>query len=145
MNKSSKDIDLIISTKYQENFYTELKRAVALETGCKIQHIFQVVLSSGLNKGRKLIQFKIFIDEQQFDFDLREVQNGLTVQDDRITRDFTINSLYMWFDFTEETVHVDYPPNGKEDIAERKIRTTNGIDHTFQDASRIMRLIRFMS
>ena len=42
---------------------------------------------------------RITIDGEEFDVDLREMDNTYNLYDDRKTRDFTINSLYIWFDF----------------------------------------------
>ena len=160
MKKSSKDIDLIIYSKYQTFFNSNLEDNVKSMPQCTYDQVSSQTLSKGMSEGKKLVILKITIDGEEFDLDLRETDNKDNLDDDMKTRDFTINSLYMWFEFENEKYHVIYPQNvrfhlkniifltcikGELDIIDKRMRTTNSIELTFSDPSRILRLIRFLS
>ena len=127
---------------------------------CTYYQVSSHPLSKGMSKDKWLVKLTITIDGEEFDLDLRETDNKDNLDDDRKTRDFTINSLYMWFDFEKGKYHVIYPQNvrflqnkynfltyikGELDIIDKRMRTTNSIELTFSDPSRILRLIRFLS
>jgi hypothetical protein len=67
------------------------------------------ILSTGLNKGKTLIQLIISIDGVKFDLDLRGTDDNLSLARDRDSRDFTINALYMSFDMEKDAATIDYP------------------------------------
>lgn len=52
----------------------------------------------------------IIIDEEEVEVDFRGTDDGLTLQEDRKSRDLTINGLYMWFDMKKDLGFIDYPP-----------------------------------
>ena len=110
MEKESKDIDIICYEKHLNDYVNNLKeliknakfdKRIAKFQGSK-NFKFEVIkensvrLSQGYNKGKELKQLKIEIGVEVFDLDVRATDNRDSIEDDLTTRDFTINSLYMY-------------------------------------------------
>jgi tRNA nucleotidyltransferase/poly(A) polymerase len=59
-----------------------------------------IELSAGMNKGKWLYQFRLVvgIEEEEFEFDFRETDEEEDIEEDSKTRDFSINSIYYFWD-----------------------------------------------
>jgi len=135
-------MDLIVYDEHLQRFLLQVESLCT-----KYNYIYttttDIIMTQGLNSGKRLVQATIEINEEQYDLDFRGTDNGLTLHEDRLSRDFTINSLYMWFDFSKDEGYINYPNHGRSDVENRIIRIQNGFEHTFEDKSRYLRLIRF--
>lgn len=103
MGKKSKDIDLIVKSEHLQTFratldayckkydieieYTGSNEGGSRETG--------QILTQGLNMGMRLIKMSVWIENEEFELDLRETPNDVDLAGDAGSRDFSINSIFM--------------------------------------------------
>ena len=57
-----------------------------------------IKLSQGANKGKLLHQFKITLDGEEFEIDLRGTDDDSSLIDDTKSRDFSLNSIIFYRD-----------------------------------------------
>lgn len=110
-------------------------------------------LSRGANEGlllfRTALHVKIQGDrngeyiEQSYQFDMRECEDQMSLDEDRKSRDFTVNAIYMWPDKKFEKFEFDFPKNGEFDIFKKIAKTVNSLQETFSsDPGRFLRALR---
>ena len=104
-------------------------------------------------KGSMLYQLKIELDGHIFDLDFREIKGAMKDKLDAETRDFTINSLYYFYDPKNTSFIVAKPVVTKfknltfqalDDLKNNVLRHNNDFDSTYiKDPDRFLRVVRF--
>ena len=98
--------------------------------------------SINLKKGLKFIKGSVNIGHVQINFDFRECEDDYGIQQDRLNREFTVNSVFMWIENNQ--LKFDMDPQTYDDLQSMTLRLVNQFDKTFvRDPRRLLRLVRF--
>jgi len=139
LNIPSKDIDLLVSGIEIEKLKTIL---TPFGTVNSVGASFSVLKFKPFELNLKepidiaLPRKEIKIGEKRTDFKIIS-DPAMTIEDDLIRRDFTINSIAL-----DSNLNIIDPFNGLEDLKKEIIRMTNA-EHFLEDELRFLRAIRF--
>lgn len=112
-----------------------------------------MTLTKGANAGLRFFRSALFVHitndgngryiKQHYQLDMRESPDDADLSVDRKTRDFTVNSIYLWPNEDYSKYEFDFPENGETDIEHKIVRPTNSFEETFSpDPGRFLRALR---
>lgn len=146
MEEKNYDLDVIVKKSFFDKFVEKLKNLkVCPDFKESLDLIYKqlykkysdkeslVTLSRGANKGLRLFRTSLRSLKSNYhcQLDMRECEDEHSLDDDRKTRDFTVNSIYMWPIQNYTKLKLDYPRNGQFDIANKIVRAVNSMEETF--------------
>ena len=134
LGRDHPDLDVVV----EEGRALELAERFAVLAGARRPALFPRFGTAQVTWGRRLVEFASARAESYAPDSRKPFVRPVTVQEDLLRRDFTVNAMLMDFEG-----HIDDPLGGRRDLERRLLRTPRAAGVTFSDDPlRMLRAIR---